>query len=216
MLLNRTALLVIACSLATGLAASPRAADAPAAAPPPPELTVETFDAASALVGKPLPKGYEGDFPVLKSVFRPWTIAENHVRPVQIKTMHETYKDQYEHVLLQQGKVVAVRLFLLDIEDIKQITPQLEHLYLKDFADELLDDFEPNPKTPATDVFSVDTPDLDKWTARQWSYTARTKNIYTICWEPAGFVQVWIETPKFHAARLAEEARPDASQPVSY
>jgi hypothetical protein len=186
--------------------------------PPPPELQVETFDAASMLVGRPLPKGSEADFPVLKSVFRPWTIADNRVRSVQIKTMHETYDHQYEHVLLQKNKVAAVRLFLLDIDKIKQITPELEHLYIKDFADELLDDFEPSPKmkTPPGDVFSVETKDMDKWTPRQWTYTAQNKLVYTVCWAPAAYVQVWIETPQFHAARLAEEARTDVDQPVSY
>jgi hypothetical protein len=186
------------------------------AAEPAPEAPLETIGAASRLVGRPWPG--DADVPVLQSVFRPWTLAENRVRGVTIKTRHENFDGQYEHILLQDGKVVAVRLFILDIADIKQITPELEHLYIQDFAAELLNDFRPSPKLqePVPDVFAVETPDMDKWTPRQWSYPAQNKLTYTICWAPAAYVQVWIETPQFHAARLAEEARQDAEHPVSY
>ena len=117
--------------------------DMPAHAP---ELPIETIDGAAALVGRALPKGSDALFPVLKSVFRPWTIAENRVRPVQVKTMHETFDNEYEHVLIQGGKVAAVRLFVMNMDQIKQLTPELVHLYIKDFGEEILDDFEPSPK----------------------------------------------------------------------
>jgi hypothetical protein len=178
---------------------------------PTPALPQVTLATASAMVGQPLPE--DAGYKPLLSVFPPWKIAENHVRSVDIALADqgdtrwdETFTGMHEHVLVQDDKVVGVRLFLVGAADMKQSTRDDQRARIEAISLNVLGAAPPPEGGPAV-PWVLEGVDDGEYLAEQhtWAYSAEDGLSYTLAWQQNAFIELWVEDPSLVRQRVAQK-----------
>lgn len=175
-------------------------------------LPVFKLAEAGELIGRPL--SADAGWRPHSTTFRPFAIAENHVRSATIEIGAQRFPDLYQHALVVDGKAAGVRLFLQGIKTLEHKPLDQQARFIEALSQELL---ALNP--PADDLIMplrISKSSEVKWKQQQWRYEAANGLSYTLYWVLNAETQVWVETPEFVELRKAEEAREVEGKPLLY